>query len=58
MQPLRDISNHLIGGLLVGVMQAMFAITQSLDGLGALDRVTTDRLLELFSEQLGAVPIR
>ena len=36
----------------------MFAITQSLDGLGALDRVTTDRLLELFSEQLGAVPIR
>ena len=33
-------------------------ITESLDGLGALDRVTTDRLLELVTDQLGAVPIR
>ena len=33
-------------------------ITQSLDGLGALDRVTTDRLLELFLAQLGAVRVR
>jgi hypothetical protein len=33
-------------------------ITESLDGLGALDRVTTDRLLELFTDQLGAVAVR
>ena len=33
-------------------------ITESLDGLGALDRVTTDRLLELFVAQLAAVEIR
>ena len=33
-------------------------ITEALDGLGALDRVTTDRLLELFLGQLGAVSIR
>ena len=33
-------------------------ITESLDGLGALDRVTTDRLLELFVAQLRAVEIR
>ena len=33
-------------------------ITESLDALGALDRVTTDRLLELFVAQLGAVEIR
>ena len=33
-------------------------ITESLDGLGALDRVTTDRLLELFVAQMGAVEIR
>ena len=32
-------------------------ITESLDGLGALDRVTTDRLLELFVARMGAVEI-
>ena len=33
-------------------------ITQSLDALGALDKVTTDRLLTLFTNKLGAVAIR
>ena len=32
-------------------------ITKSLDGLGALDRVTTDRLLELFVARMRAVEI-
>ena len=32
-------------------------ITESLDGLGALDRVTTDRLLELFVARMRAVEI-
>lgn len=42
--------------------EAMWArvdqITESLDGLGALDRVTTERLLNLFVDRLGAVEIR
>jgi hypothetical protein len=33
-------------------------ITESLDGMGALDRVTTERLLELFVAQMEAVAIR
>jgi hypothetical protein len=33
-------------------------ITQSLDALGALDLVTTERLLGLFAAKLGTVPIR
>lgn len=33
-------------------------ITESLDALGALDRVTTDRLLEHFLAKLQAIPIR
>ena len=42
--------------------EAMWArvdqITESLDGLGALDWVTTERLLNLFVDRLGAVEIR
>jgi len=34
------------------------SITQSLDALGALDLVTTERLLGLFAGKLRAIPIR